>query len=265
MILNFFDLKSFYYNFFWNRYFMLWEYSKSKVYFEKVKGETWKYNLANSHYKSWSYKDSLSNYKLDCTDWINCFKINNNLWNTYFRIWEKSSNFEEIENLLNKSIDYYREALSINYDKETEKNLEYVLDYLKKLKEAQKKKEDKDNEAKNDKSKQEKSSQDDKSDKSDQEKNNSWESWEEDNSSHWQKNQNNNEQNGEKKWLSDTEKKAMQEYEEALKQSQESFWKYYWKVYEESPNPIDEFETFFWNDRFFDNSRLEGGNEKKDW
>ena len=271
LIVNLFTFK----NFFWlshgNIYYKNNAFTWALESFEKVDSLEGDYNKLNSNYRLDNYKNILENIE-DCNEWKDCSLYYHNIWNTYFRASEQFSSqpsptgegvvTSEKEVLLEKSISSYLSALKINYDEQTEKNLEYVKQVLEKLKREEQ---------------EQSSSATGNGETSDKwEKNEDWieknstkteEYLDEEASKDWEEESPSSEESEqwEEDWLSESEKNTLEEYSEALEEWQKDFWKYYNKVYTESRNPVDEFESIFWNDQFFDNSLLDWRNEKKDW
>lgn len=295
LFLNLSDLKGFFYNYIWNSYFKEESYDWAIKEFEKSKNISWFYDKANSLYKKWEYEEAIKEYVSILNDEKNKinFKINHNLWNSYYRLWEQDE-----QNKLNyrqKSVDYYKKALDIIYDEETKQNLEFVLNKINEEQNKDENNEDKDKQDWEDSWNDDNSNQNS-NDKSwtwsqDQNSNwndNNWEKWNEkdwnqdndskdSNSENWQDSQDSNwkESNSENwqdsNWASQGEEKnsldkdkaeAIKQYEQSLKDIQKQNWEYFNKVYEWWTNDI--FDNMF-NDPFFDNSLLNDNNWEKDW
>jgi len=123
------------------------------------------YNQANAAYKQKLYKDAISLYKNAKSDdrELN-YKILHNLGNSYVKM-----------NKLQEAKKSYEEALKINNNKQTEDNLQKVLDALKKEKKNDKKKnknKNKDKKENKDKNKQNKNKKDKEQNKDKNKKNN---------------------------------------------------------------------------------------------
>lgn len=132
-ILNYKNIIYEYNNFLWKKYFLSWNYDLSQKYFSKNWDIYSVYNQANSYYKNWDFDLALEKYLWllnENNDIELSFKTFHNIWNTYFRIWEKN-NLEKEKLLL--SIINYEKALEIKEDFETRFNLEFVLEKLQDL------------------------------------------------------------------------------------------------------------------------------------
>jgi hypothetical protein len=173
--------------------------------------------------------------------WFLLFRENSfintyNLGNNYYK------NIQDLE----KSVESYENALKIKKDKKTEKNLEFVLNEIEKLKEKQEQekswKDEKENEKENEKKDWEKSDEEKQEDKQ-----NSWKNDSND-SKTWDENNN----------LSEYSQKALQQRIKHLENEQENINKYYNNLSNDSIDPFDNFDSVF------DNSLLDSW-EKKDW
>lgn len=275
ILLNTFSLNAFYNNYVWKIKYENKLYDESIKYFDKAWNIEWVYNKWNSYYKQKKYIDAIKEYKSILNDKKNNlnFRLNHNIANTLYRIWEwqKESNIKL--KAWEESIKYYIDALNINFDKQTKENLDFVL---KKIKEEKQKKDDK-------KDKKWDTKQDwkkwDNSEKNKNQKNwdknkesNSWElkneeDWNSSTNS-WENKQNdkNNETkvNKQENSISDRQEAEIQKYKEYLKQEQlQNAWDFN-KVYKEN-NLNDPFDDIF-NDPFFNNSLLNTWwNDVKDW
>lgn len=257
LIINLYSIASFYENYSWKNLYETKDYSWSILKFEKSWNINWVYNKANSLYKQQNYEEGIKEYKSILTDKKNelNFRLNHNIWNSFYRIWESNEDIEiKIKNW-QESVNFYTDALNIKYDEQTKQNLEFVL---KKIKENKSEEEDKDN----------KQNKDDSQNSDNQENTWSWTSQEDNSSESWSWNTNKSswETDNENKWennLSDEQIQALKQYEEALKEEQKNNTDSFNKVYEES-NTNDIFDNFF-NDPFFNNDLLNNTNEEKDW
>lgn len=289
LLINWFFIIDFIYNILWNKSFSEQEYKQSKNYYINIDNEFWKYNVLNSDYKLEKYTklEKWYNELIDCKiDKGLCFKSSFNLANTYFRLWEKENNLEKRLELWKNSIDLYSDVLDIKYDEETEKNLYFITNKLKKLKKEieknteKEKKQDSDNSQKWDNSEKDNKEQDS-SDKWEENKENNWkQEWKEQENKKWEEKDwdksssessssdgKEQEQGQEQNWwsegeLSDYEKAYLEKRQEALDESQKDLWTEYNKQYNE--NNFDSLEDFLFNDQFFDN-RLMNEKDKKDW
>lgn len=236
--LNYNNFLNYYYNSFWV--------------FEKSGDIEWEYNLATKKYLSWSYNESIKSFfwVLDSSIVLNdelLFRTYHNLWNTYYKLW-----------YYEKSIDSYESALDINFDEETNKNLEFVKSKLNQEKQEEDFSDKKDEEEQD-------------NDEQNNENERKIDNLQEDK---WEKNkdkQNNESGNSEKKWqeekdwgLSEQTKKSLEEISKKLQEQQAELWNFYNKRFSESNDPFEQFDELFDNP-FFDNSLLEKDDDKKDW
>lgn len=280
LALNIFSFKDFLYLSFWNYAFKNKDFSWALDKFEKVNSFDWYYDKLNTDYRLWDYNTWVLEEVLNCTKWNNCFLFNHNLWNTYFRLSEEKNSFEEKQSLLNSSIESYLKALDIKYDFETEKNLEFAKQNLDDLRNQEEESQEQENQDSEDNNQTKDSSQssstswenteenwEDSQDSDSENKNisESWDNQSDSSNSSSNKSWENAESAENSSWLSESEKKSLDQYSKALEEAQWDFWKYYNKVYQDSRNPVDEFETFFWTDPFFDNTLLNWRNNVKDW
>lgn len=288
LLLNIYSLTNFFYVLKWNYYFWDKKYKQANDNYSKVDLFESKYNQISWDYKLLDYSWWLDLYSwiLDCSFGEECVYLNHNIWNIYYRLWEKESDINTKKDNYEKSVSMYKHSLKINYDKETEKNLEFVLSKLNELKKQEEKKEEqetRDDNKKDDWGKigtgQKDASSNDwqnnsleqlnnSEQKDDSGKNNSsWEkasSWDKYGSSkNWKVNETWNDKAFEQ-WLSDEQKQAIEEYSNNLEYSQKDYWQYYNKLYQEQSDPTEVFNNFFWGDSFFDNSLLNNQKEEKD-
>ena len=282
-IVNIFSLKAFSFNAYWDILYDKNDFESAIKYYEVAWNKEWIYNKANALYKQKKYTESIKEYMSLVTNDENIydFRLNHNIANNYYRLWElEKDSSKKIQNW-EKSIEYYRNALNIKYDEETKKNMEFVL---KKIEEEKKKEQEKDK--KKDDENKTGSWSEDKSWKSEQNKTGSWSEdkswkWEQNKTGSWgedkswkQQSKDSSNQGKEKQWenlswskpeknnLSKEQSKALQEYQESLKQEQKNNSNSFNKVYQGN-NPGDPFNVF--NDPFFDNDLLNWWNNKKDW
>lgn len=281
-LLNIFALKAFSFNAFWDYFYHKNDYENALKYFNNAWNKQWIYNKANVLYKQRKYKESIKEYMslLSIGSTIYDFRLNHNIANNFYRLWEAEKDIDKKIKTWEKSVEYYRNALNITYDDQAKKNLEFVL---KKIEEAKNKKEKENNKEQKSNNDQEKDKNNQKNNKQDSDKKdkqnskdtkqsgekNQWETKEE-----WEKKgQESGEQktSKEQKWesesnLSQDQTKALQQYEEALKQEQKNNSDGFNKVYRESNNsdPFDNFDTIM-NDPFFNNDLLNWWKSEKDW
>lgn len=277
-LVNIFALKAFSFNVFWDYLYEKNDYINAIKYFNYAWNRESVYNKANAYYKQKKYEDSIKEYisiLWNDSSQID-FSLNHNIANNFYRLWESKNDIEQKIKSREKSVDYYRNALNINYDEETKKNLEFVL---KKLEEEKKKQENKQNEEKKDnQNNEEKSwtwSQDNTEEKKWQNANKSDnEKWSKE-SQQWEKSDEKNWQT-DNKWLSEKssdkqenkltkeQSQALEQYEQALKQEQKNNSEGFNKVYQPKYNSNDIFDIFN-NDPFFNNDLLNWNNWEKDW
>ncbi len=270
LLLNSLYIYSYYFNTIWNNLFNKKSYELAKHNFQKSNNIYGILNQANSFYKEKNYEEAIKKYLSIYNDDKNIlsFKINHNLWNSYYKYSEIIENNEEKIQYLQKTIEYYEKALNIIYDEETKKNLEFVLDKINNLEKEQW-----------DESKSEKEQWDESQEQWDETKNEwneNWDEWQEqwdETKSEWnekwdesqeQSDETKNEwnENWDENNLNPEQKQILENYQEALKQNQIQNSNYYNKVYQENNN--DPFEDFF-TDPFFNNDLLNWWNNKKDW
>ena len=124
----------------WIEQYSKWNFEQSSELFEKLvnwwEKETALFNLWTSLYKEWSYKDAYFKFqKIWDRKIINSWKLDYQIWNTIYRIWENEKDIQKkIENWM-ESIAYYELWLEKNpKDKEMKENLEFVKSKLEELK-----------------------------------------------------------------------------------------------------------------------------------
>lgn len=270
--INFLSIKSYFYNKTWEKYFIQNDLNTALKYFSLANDDFWKYNEWNISYVNKDFSWAINNYEsiLDTKKIDLLFNTSHNLWNSYYRVWEKLE-WDNQKKFYEKSVNYYSWALNIKDDSETRANLEFVLNKIK----EQEKKEDKSDENSWSGSENKSSSWSQNNTTSLWSENNetSWENssstWSLSQSNSWSANQNETSQNvwdnswdSSKSWtsteaLSAEQLKAISDYKEALKKEQDYNSEWFNKVY-----------TWDWNwdifDSFFNNSLL-NQDEKKDW
>lgn len=304
IFLNIFSLKSFYLNALWNEMYNAWdEFEEAEKNFSLANNIEWEYNKWNILYKQKKYTEAIKKYlslENNNKSEIN-FRINHNIWNTYYRISEGEKGSKQKLYYLNKTIEHYKKALDIRYDEETKQNLDFVL---KKIKDEETKQKDEKNKEEQ-KKQQEQNKKDENKKQDEQNKNWDWKKGEEKNGNNWKENTDKKEannsqswsesktppaspnqsketngENSKKKWgknwkkdenkkqeqwqqLNKNQEEALKSYEEALKQAQKQNSDWFNKVYQDN-NPNDPFQQMF-NDPFFNNSLLNQDDWKKDW
>ncbi len=129
-------LLSFYDNYNWQQLFEQKKYDLAIKKFTQANNVEWIYDIWNTLYKQWKYEDSIKTYLSILWTWKNelNFRLNHNLWNAYYRFWEKQTNINLKKWYWEKAVTYYQKALKIKYDEQTKDNLEFVLNKLKDLK-----------------------------------------------------------------------------------------------------------------------------------
>lgn len=132
----------------WNTFFHFWNFVLQNNVIKSLENIFWwDYYLQkwNIYYRYGDFKTAIEKYEnYECKN--DCEIKNHNLWNSYYRLWEKETNLEKKIFLYQKSIFYYKEALSIKFDEKTKFNHDFVLE---KLKELEKQKEENKNQEKN--------------------------------------------------------------------------------------------------------------------
>ena len=180
----------------WYLFYSLWYYNKAINFFWSDK--VWLYDKWNSYYNLKDYENAKSLYLKARTSWFNLtnFFVNYNLWNTYYRIWEKASNIKlKYENWLN-AVKYYANAIAIwekikinnQYLFQAKKNLEFVLNKLKDLTHQEKNKQEKNKQWNNKNNNQ---SNENNNSKNNNQKSNSSQAWKNNKQSSWSKQEKN--------------------------------------------------------------------------
>ncbi|MDD3120529.1 MAG: tetratricopeptide repeat protein [Candidatus Gracilibacteria bacterium] len=143
VILNFFNIKTSFYNALGNYYFEKNNIETLKNYQKALNStgnenlkNTVKYNIGNTFYKNNDFSGAIKTYEDIKTDdkELN-FRINHNLGNAYYRAGEKIESDKNRFTIWNQSLKKYEKALEIKKDEETQKNYDFVKDKLKKLQE----------------------------------------------------------------------------------------------------------------------------------
>jgi hypothetical protein len=211
LILEYFYLGNIVYNF--------GNYSLAASLFPPTK--IWTYNKANAYYKLWDYEKAKQIYLSIYWNWYNNldYKLNHNLWNTFYRLWEKENNILKKIQLWEKAIKYYKTAIKIwekikvnkNDLNETKANLQFVLNKLKNLQKNKNQKQQSNNQWQNKKNQQKKQQESNNSKWNNQQNNNK--SWENKNSQ--QNNNWTNKTNKNKQWKESNQKnwKAEQKWQ----------------------------------------------------
>jgi len=140
IIINIYYLKAFCYNLYWKYEYNNKSYENSVKYFEKAWNRQWIYNKANSLYKQWKYTESIKEYmsiKSEETSTFE-FKLKHNIANNFYRLGQAETDSNKKIQNWEKTVDYYKDALTIMYDEETKQNLEFVLKKIAEEKEKQK-------------------------------------------------------------------------------------------------------------------------------
>lgn len=242
LILNIFSIKDFYYNALGNYFFSKADFKNALGNYSNSNNKESILNTANTYYKQKKYIVSLKKYLSILSDNKTefSFRLNHNIWNNYYKL-SLNAKQNEIKYLEN-AVHYYTSALNIRYDEQTKQNLDFVLNKLKKTKEENQQTQTWETNQSGTKTQ-------------------SWElsnSWSLQKSSSWSQNSNS--------WsVSKDIKEQLKAYEEQLKQDQKQNQNQVWKVSQNSSDPFSQFDSFFGNDPFFDNSDLGWNNNKKDW
>ena len=130
-----------------NIFFTLWYYNTALSFFPNNK--VWIYNKWNSYYKLKEYDKAKQAYlKIVNTgnNLLNYYLLHN-LGNTFYRLWQKTTDLQKRYQNWLKAVKFYQQALTIWKNihvsekdlYETEKNLEFVLNKLKQLNQKQNK------------------------------------------------------------------------------------------------------------------------------
>jgi Ca-activated chloride channel family protein len=284
LTINIFDILWFFYNKKWKDLYEKLDYKNAYQNFKKSdqynNSAIEKYNIADTYYKQWDFQNALTFYNYALSETQNCDKETDfcflnyhNLWNTYYRLWEKNNDLEQKKSLRNQAITNYEKALKIKYDKETKENLEFVQRKIEELDQQEKDKQNQQNNSGSNNSKQKWSWDNQQSQNGSwwDQKNWSWSnvqtnnhssqenwSWNRQNQNTWNNNSNtNNSENN----LSKDQTQKLQEYMQYLQQEElKNQWNFNKKT--QNSDQQDIFSQFFWSDPFFDNSAL--NNDGKD-
>ena len=241
------------YNLWWD-YYKLWDYTKAREYYEKIKTGTWE--------------------KED-------FEMDYNLWNAFYKLWEVDPDIENKINLWKQSLGNYKKILDQKEDKKTRQNYDFVMKKLKSLEDNKEKQEKQEEQQKDETSEDEKSSQENqdgqkegKNEQSQDKKesdNKEWEKKQDENSTaenkSWQGNPYDIKKDSKLKELTEEEKRQLEEYNEQLKQEQKENGELFWKKSQWN-NSKDIFDMLnqdplFGNFESFDDSIL--NSNEKDW
>lgn len=215
----------------WNNYIFANSINKK---LEKIfpKNDLIKLKRADYFYKLWEFDKALEKYmELDCLNSENCFILNHNIANTYYKIWEFSLDQKKLE-YWQKSLSHYSKALDNKYNIETKKNYDFVLDKLNKLMEELRKKEQEKpkpeekqesqkEEEKQESQKEEKKEQDSNTQKEDNENTQSWEEQQEQVIPKWESLKIDETSEKLQKPLSNEDKQEIEKYIEQLKKEEE--------------------------------------------
>ena len=212
-----------------------------------------------------SYKGTISydNWSFSWALWYHKSLLNikespeilHNLWNDTFQIWRLNQNEQEKRLLYNKALEYYSWSLVISENLETRENYNYVLNKLDELEQDQEQENDNQNNQSDEKSSDDKNQEWSGKQKWETkewwEKKEWWETkewWAE-----WENWENNNQNSSseEKKPLSESDMKELNNYIDKLKKQQENNAQYFNK---EKQSWIEPNNLHFWNfinDPFF--------------
>lgn len=204
-------------------------------------------------------------------------KILHNLWNDFFKLWEKQSHKKQKLDLWTTSEWLYINSLDLENDEETQFNLDYVREKIKELQESEQNKEEeeeKEEENKEEESLEDNNQEQNKEDNSSEEKQDSDSSTEEQTDSEWWEKEEDNILKQERAeqyklgwdkelWnISEDEKKFLDNYLKFLEWQEKQNQQFFNKSSEENTSNIDSFYNIFWNWIQFDNFNNE---EEKDW
>lgn len=288
LTINIFDILWFFYNSKWNSEYIKWNfqtaYNNYKTANNLQNNVILKYNIANTYYKQNDFQKALTFYNYALSESPNCEKepdfcfLNyHNIWNTYYRLWEKNNDWEQKKSLRNQAITSYKKALNIKHDQETKENLEFVQKKLDEVNAKDLSSQSWDNQQNQNLS----WSKDGDSlgleqwswDQSTQSLDNQW-SWNQQNQNTW--NESKDADSSWTKWtdssrlnnsgndLSKDQEKKLQDYMQYLKQEElKNQWNFNKKPQDSNPQQ-DIFSQFFGNNPFFDNGAL-NNDGKKDW
>lgn len=244
----------FYNNFMGNSSFIKKDFDSAKNYFQSTKNSFWVYNLANTFYKQKDYKQAKKLYLQidDLPSKDANFRLNHNLWNTHYRLFQQKQDIKNIE----QAIVFYKKALALKYDEETQKNLDFVENILKKSQKNQEqdmKKNSAEQRWDNEKSPSENTSNESKTDESSEKKDTKSE----------QDTSQTKENIQEQAKLTQEQKEALEQYEQAREELEKKNKNSFWKIYKD-PNSMTDFDSFFSNP-FFEDDFLKSKSDVKDW
>lgn len=284
LALNFFSLKSYFYNYLWEKSFANKNFEEAKKYFSNAWNDFWKYNLWVLAYKNWNFEEAKNIFE-NLKTWENkdsVFLSNFSLWNVYYRIWDKTEDKEQKKQNWLQSISYYEEALNIKKSQEIEKNIEFIKNKLNELEQNQEETEEKEQQqwekqnswswSNNDeKQNQENSEKSEGNNQNSQKQDDKMQNQEKNWQNKSQENQKNleNKSSDEKNWqkmqesdkieLSEEEKKALEDYEKYLKKVEKTYSSSF-----DKKKQNDFSDDIFW-DAFFEDPFSGKNSHKKDW
>lgn len=286
LTINSFDILWFFYNSKWNSEYTKWNfqiaYSNYKIANNLQNDIILKYNIANTYYKQNDFQKALTFYNYALSDNKTCEKnpdfcfLNyHNIWNTYYRLWEKNNDWEQKKSLRDQAITSYEKALNIKYDQETKENLEFVQKKLEDIK--MKDLSSQNQQSQNGSWDQAWQSWDNQQNQSwswnqstqswdnSQQQNGSWDqtsksqSWDNKQSQNWSWNQSKDDDSSR---LNKDQEQKLQDYMQYLKQQElNNQWNFNKKPQDSNPQQ-DIFSQFFGNNPFFDNWALNNDGKK---
>jgi hypothetical protein len=180
-------------------------------------------NKAVWEYNSWSYKISSDLFSWALVDNQNSI-LKYNLWNSYFKLWEKNNNTDNKIKHYSSALESYSGSLFIEYNEKAQENYEYVEQKLNDLLNPEEKQEDNNSEENSEEPKSKETSNEEKSTQNANNKVNqdSWEKWEE--SEKWDQTWENKEWSKNSEWEDSTEEWDNSEESEFKSNSWENRW-----------------------------------------
>ena len=221
------------------------------------------YNRSRIEYLQWKYTQSLKSLSGSLAHG-KYFEGLHNEGNIYYRLGEQAKNPEETTSLWKLALESYSGALQVKEDIETRANYDFVKEKLKQNEETSKSQKES-NEAKDDSQQAWKSGSWTETNSG---KTQEWDKqWSQSNAAGTWSNQwnfNNVGSGSDAKWLSEDQKKQLEQYLQDMKKNEKEYRQFFNTTPSPSQNGIsDMIKNFFWDDPFFSNNI--GGEQKKDW
>lgn len=118
-----------------NKYYNEWTYDLSYKNYSQRNDVVSVFNSANSLYKLKKYDEALKLYlALENKNFNYKDILLYNIWNTYYRIWENTSQDTKKYANYQSALDYYKKSMDIKSSKQTQDNYDFVYAKMNKLK-----------------------------------------------------------------------------------------------------------------------------------